>query len=511
MIEVLDLDDWQNARLLRQGVELPLFLQKLGGRTRVLAGWPRSSAGRYELRLEVDRAIAVASTWRIAPKKISDAGLLMLVDRLQHELPASLALGLQQGGALAGLQLVPPDQTTIAAELLRLRRAVNGTTTRQGLASALTQITRDPHRVLTSEEVWVPRARARRVHPSRLPQAFFRPDNLARDNKPVRLPDLRVEHTFDVFENRLLKAFCRSVEERLRRLERALGGSGEAASEVATLATRLARARASAEFLSEVSTPNHLPTRLTMVLMRRPDYRNVLEGYLDFRRTARVELDDPGLDAPLENVPHLFETWGALEAITELVKAAPEEGFEVREQRLVRKKQNQFFVDVLRDGAPAVVFRSGRGERLRLIPQCHYPTTPGGLHSSSFLQKPDIAVELVQPSGKVDVLLLDPKYKLQSEESEGEIVNARPKKEDIDKMHAYRDAIRDSDGDRVVRYAAILYPGPHVHYSEGLEALPGDPAHPGELRQQLRSVFQRFLRQSATREGAESLSSPQVA
>jgi hypothetical protein len=34
----------------------------------------------------------------------------------------------------------------------------------------------------------------------------------------------------------------------------------------------------------------------------------------------------------------------------------------------------------------------------------------------------------------------------------------KPKKVDIDKMHAYRDAIRDADDYRVVRFAGILYP-----------------------------------------------------
>jgi hypothetical protein len=34
---------------------------------------------------------------------------------------------------------------------------------------------------------------------------------------------------------------------------------------------------------------------------------------------------------------------------------------------------------------------------------------------------------------------------------------ARPKKVDIDAMHSYGDAIRDESGNRVVRFAAILF------------------------------------------------------
>jgi hypothetical protein len=46
-------------------------------------------------------------------------------------------------------------------------------------------------------------------------------------------------------------------------------------------------------------------------------------------------------------------------------------------------------------------------------------------------------------------------------------------------MHAYRDAIRDSNDARVVEYAAILYPGPEFRLHddiEALSALPGSTA-----------------------------------
>jgi PD-(D/E)XK nuclease superfamily len=59
---------------------------------------------------------------------------------------------------------------------------------------------------------------------------------------------------------------------------------------------------------------------------------------------------------------------------------------------------------------------------------------------------------------------------------------SRPKKDDIDKMHAYRDAIRDRSSNRVVAFASILYPGPTVNYGNGiaaLKALPGEDNHLG--------------------------------
>ena len=44
-------------------------------------------------------------------------------------------------------------------------------------------------------------------------------------------------------------------------------------------------------------------------------------------------------------------------------------------------------------------------------------------------------------------------------------------KTDVDKMHAYRDALRDRDGRHVLRFAATLYPSADCTYDGGLAAL----------------------------------------
>jgi predicted component of viral defense system (DUF524 family) len=48
-----------------------------------------------------------------------------------------------------------------------------------------------------------------------------------------------------------------------------------------------------------------------------------------------------------------------------------------------------------------------------------------------------------------------------------------PKKIDIDKMHAYRDAIRDLGDQPVVDSAAIVYPGPLANTVEASRHFPG--------------------------------------
>ena len=76
---------------------------------------------------------------------------------------------------------------------------------------------------------------------------------------------------------------------------------------------------------------------------------------------------------------------------------------------------------------------------------------------------------------------------------EGEIRDARPKKVDIDKMHAYRDAIRMND-ERVVTYAAILFPGPPAPpFGSGVEAISAVPGGAEPLDVTLGGVLEKEL------------------
>jgi predicted component of viral defense system (DUF524 family) len=233
-----------------------------------------------------------------------------------------------------------------------------------------------------------------------------------------------------------------------------------------------------------------------MVLLRREPYRAVLERYLEFRREAYVELDEPGLNLPLVNLPDLYELWGTLQVIDVLLQQARSHGYDSVEHRLARQIGRGVYVRVLPDGSAAVTLRrSSDGRMVRLIPQETFGRTSPELRSMSFPQQPDIVVEISSPGAAPELIVFDPKYKLRSEESPApvdedlSVPSGQPKKVDIDKMHAYRDAIRTQSGERVVSYAAILYPGPEVRYPPGIEALTADPSHPELLRERVGAVL----------------------
>ena len=65
----------------------------------------------------------------------------------------------------------------------------------------------NPHKSLKTNEIWVRQEQVRRPSPSGLVQAFSRGHNLAVNGQPIRIPDTRVRHTVDIYENQLVKLF----------------------------------------------------------------------------------------------------------------------------------------------------------------------------------------------------------------------------------------------------------------------------------------------------------------
>jgi hypothetical protein len=489
---------WEQAKLECNDRPLPLSLRRLGGEQKVVATWPQAKTGHYELRLSLPETPTERVTWTVQPSKISTSAYLQMLEALELRLPVSIALSLQRLGGLTGLRFKEPAESTLAQELATLRRAVEGSPRRPGLKTILPLVARNPHRVLSSSEAWAPRARARRINPASLPHALSSGSNLGSDRLPWKLPEVRVAESVDVYENRLLATFHEQAAQRLRGLRAAIQKDRNRERRVRLsnvcdeLIEHLYGGRRSARFLDRVKRLSHQPDRLSMVLLRRPEYRYALEGYIELNRSAAPQLHSPHLEAPLEGLPALYQTWGVLQVLDVLLEVAVENGFDDAQQRIVSHDPSGVFVRVLRDGKPAVVARRpSDGTELRLIPQRIYMPNGSDYHSVSYEQKPDVAIEVERPGKRGRILLFDPKYKLNSDRLGGK--PQRPKKDDIDAMHAYRDAIRDGSGEQVVEFAAILYPGPTKDYDEGLRALSAVPDEAETLRKELRRVLTRAL------------------
>src|SRR5947209_5160548 len=352
--------DWEKVRLTRQrNEEMPISLGRLGGRARIIAHWPPSGTGHYYLTIHIGDVKIEEQIITIQPRKISTSAYARLLEDLELRLPAAIALGLQRNAALAGLKILPLEESTLAMELARLRRAIKGSTGHMGLAQVLNELARDPHKMLRTAELWMPRERARHPHPSRLAQAMSRPYNLDIHGIPIRLLDTRVEHTFDTYENRLVKVYYHLVDLRLRRLRHILEtrSNNSLLEEIQKLEDILGIARRMAAFLDEVLFPFYLPTHNTMVLLNHPAYHAALAGYLEFHSSQGVYLEESALEAPLENLPFLYQTWGTLEVFSVLLDVTGTLGYQVIEQSLARKDAGGVFIKLLPDGLPMVVLK----------------------------------------------------------------------------------------------------------------------------------------------------------
>lgn len=499
-----------DVRVMRQGVDLEVAVRSIGGRPMVVGEWPRTGTGHYAVE-----AIADGLSWQtvitVEPRKITPMAFSALMVELQSRLPSAVAIALQRAGALTGVEILPPEESTIEAELLRLRRAAIGTHARIGLTQGLPSIAEDPHSQFVTDDVWVERHRARRLQPHGLIEALSRPGNLDGHNQLLRVPDIRVDHSFDVYENRLLQLFWQQVNARLRRVIRALerGANTEALQEARTLLDELTRARRQAGFLDDVRLPSHVTTNVTMVLLKQPTYRVLFEGYLELHRAAAVRIDDPSLDSPLDNLPRLYQLWATLHVIETATRVATSLGFLVDHQDLIGRDSAGLYIKILPDGRSAIRLHHPEANiQITITPEKPYTRGGSPISTISYTQRPDVVVDIRMPDRDHRLLIFDPKYKLQSEfiapvagelddalepaDNDTESPTSRPKKVDIDKMHAYRDAIQ-LDRRRVVDYAAILYPGESVAYGTEVAALKADPTQADELDEELEAVIQGHL------------------
>ena len=476
MLLPIPASEWMGAGASVNGASWSAYAGRHAGIEGVFVAWPRSGPGRYEVRYRAG-PIVRSEVVTVAPRKLGDEGFTALLDELEQELPAAIAISLQRAGALLGIQLQPPGHNTVAQELLRLRRAIIGSDGRPGLRTVLPAIGRDPHEVLTSEEVWIPRERAHRAPASAMVRVASRHANLDDSGGPIRVIALKSEPTANTYENRLLKHFTLEVEQRARRLTRYAEASGKTsvADELALLRSELSRARRTAPFLDDVPQTNEPFSRTTMLLLRERRYRGLLDAFIEFHRSLWVSLNDDALEAPLQNVPYLYEVWGTLAVIRATLDVAQERGYRLVRQELARPTFGGLFIEMVKSGRVALELSGPNNERLTVTPQRSFAKI-GPFRSESFEQIPDVVVELARSNTESEMVFFDPKYKLDGDDSDDP--TGRPVKSDIDKMHAYRDAVRGPVGNRVVSLAAIMYPGPSAQFGDGVAAI---RSMPGEL------------------------------
>lgn len=452
------------------GHELPVMARSLGDRIALTMDWPRTGPGRYTI--ESHHAGEIKSCVVAVPSaKLGEDRWWSMIHDLQDRLTASIAIGLQRLGGLEGMEILEADSVTLNAELTRIYQAIYGDGTRAGLVQIIPAVVRDPHTRLVAEDRMVPVHQARTIPPHLLHKSLR---SLGENELPERVVDRRQMVTVNTYENQVVRLFLTTTVARLSRIRRQRSALRNNTSQVDALVTQLEAElsrlmRSASEWLNQIDDLARIPVTITMVIIKRPDYRAAMEGYLQLHRKIAVHNDISESEVSLNNTPMLYQQWGSLMVIDRLVALSAIHGWVYGQQNLLRRDSLGLILSWPTKGHTMLELRhepTGRTVTVKSEPSY---TSTGSLQSSSFEQRPDIVLEVRTPGSPIHLLVLDPKYKLDSEDQVPD--TGKPLKVDIDKMHAYRDAIVLESGQRVVGHAAILYPGQNERFGKNISAI----------------------------------------
>jgi hypothetical protein len=252
----------------------------------------------------------------------------------------------------------------------------------------------------------------------------------------------------DTPENRAVCAFLG----RLRRDSQAIRGMAEAASEpeIAHTAQHCAGqlsglgGRLEGEGLGSPSAAawSAPPTHR---MLAHPVYARVADWIRRYRQSFSFDWGHPLFGLPSRETWRLYETWGLFQTLQAMITLGYEPADMAADaSALFGVKEDRLFFRLMKGQESRVLLRGPQGRTVVLF---YNRTYAARRQSLSRTMQPDIALE----DGEGQTWILDPKFKSYDlPGAEGD---------DVDQMHAYRDAIVDGNGHKPVQRAWCLYTG----------------------------------------------------
>ncbi|USY56918.1 restriction endonuclease-like protein [Bacillus sp. 1780r2a1] len=168
-----------------------------------------------------------------------------------------------------------------------------------------------------------------------------------------------------------------------------------------------------------------------------PVYKEVCKYYMMLMRG--ITLNGEFYTLSLKNTAWLYEYWVYLR-IRDLLQTHAT----LITHNSIKMIENGLFMNT---GASHHAFVSNSGKRIYLFYQkefrSKYTTT----------QRPDLVLAFEQSNGKYENYVFDAKYRVQRKNHK-----LIPKEEDLNTMHRYRDAILNSENERIIQKAIVLFP-----------------------------------------------------
>jgi predicted component of viral defense system (DUF524 family) len=330
----------------------------------------------------------------------------------------------------------------------------------------------------------------------------------ALETLPSSIASYRSEETVDTIPNRFVKFALSRWRELAERLGDVLSSRAGAAYGVRGITAVDGVVETLDEILSEpffreIGRLQELPTA-NQVLLKREGYRQIFSTFalIESSLDLRLELED-AIHPSQRNIASLYEYWTFLKLVAVLGEACddPEASLRLFEQdgdglslglKRGRESELQWRVAVAGRRLMVCVYFN-RAFRSTDDPDSDGSWSRAMVPDASVLIRPDEGRTRVEPERDLDVWLhFDAKYKLEwssaqferaeTEREELELARreeererqASSRRDDLLKMHAYRDAIRRSAG------AYVLFPGTPgaLEFRQYMELIPGLGAFP---------------------------------
>jgi len=343
-----------------------------------------------------------------------------------------------------------------------------------GILSSVAQISRNPKKKLISLRQDVPLAQVRQSDEKTLIKLVTGSTPLVQcdaEKVPIALKDIaarlndhlfekasEVRHriSYDTYENAFVKGFLLQLLNLTFKLNHQLNTlinssrQDQITQDVARChLARLHELRKGLNdalqlaFFQEV-TPISRVDHTTVTMNKHPDYRKLYRYYLKFR-TKMAPLGAEWLDVSLERTYQIYEYWCFMSLVKYLYQKYGSGDLDTSELFTVSPEY----------GGLSLRLKHGQSSRVRINDRMvlfyqrqydYYHESATG--SYSFQMIPDIVIEWEKSSGDVSTIIFDPKYR----------VNYQAIHESINKMHTYKDAIVDHNGNRIVKAAYIMIP-----------------------------------------------------
>jgi hypothetical protein len=325
--------------------------------------------------------------------------------------------------------------------------------------------------------------------------------------------DTTVDQSFEAYENRLVKAYVLALRSRLSRLLARLKSMAvppAMTAEVDNLANEFHLAFMRATFLRQIRNASITSVRITMVLLKNPAYRAVLQGYLGLSQQAAVNIEEPALISPLNNFPYLYQRWVSFKLLNALLQVCSEKGYRCTNHHWVRSFNKSTTIQVMNDGRPAVQLWSDRAGLLVSF----VPWSPLGAAVLGTASAPTGVAIFIEAPGQIGkALLFDPKYWVDAKplpENNAKPVKRKTKKtitdeynrkrsaldplqSDVNDIFQFKEQIRGMENASEIIYSSIMYPGLRKLLTNGIEALAAHPCDGEALHKTLVELLRRLI------------------